>query len=89
MCHSVLYICSETPGEHLIHDDSSNEVCSVCTIGTCANSISVQDSSEDLSDVETEETLVHAVSSDDSDSEGDETESLASSVAELSSGVYC
>ena len=46
-----------------------------------------QDSSEDLSDLDTEETLVHNVSSDDSDSEGDETASLASSVAELSSGM--
>lgn len=37
---------------------------------------------------DTEETLTHAISSEDSDSDGEDTESLASSVAELSSGVY-
>lgn len=41
-----------------------------------------------MSDADTEETLVHTISSDDSDSEGNETGSLASSVAELSSGVF-
>lgn len=45
-----------------------------------------KDSSEELSDADTEETLIHPVSSEDSDSDMDETASLASSVAELSSG---
>lgn len=49
----------------------------------------LKDSSDDMSDADTEETLIHPISSDDSDSDGDGTdaESLASSVAELSSGV--
>lgn len=41
-----------------------------------------------MSDADTEETLTHPLSSDDSDSDADETDSLASSVAELSSGTY-
>jgi hypothetical protein len=47
----------------------------------------MKDSSDDLSDADTEETLTHAISSDESDSDREETESLASSVAELSSGI--
>lgn len=46
-----------------------------------------EDSSDDTSDADTEGTLIHPLSSDDSDSDGDETESLASSVAELSSEI--
>ncbi len=50
--------------------------------------MTLKDSSDDTSDADTEGTLIHPLSSDDSDSDGDETESLASSVAELSSGTY-
>ena len=50
--------------------------------------VSSKDSSDDLSDADTEETLTHPLSSDESDSDDDGTESLASSVAELSSGMY-
>lgn len=47
-----------------------------------------KDSSDDMSSADTEETLTHPLSSDESDSDGDGSESLASSVAELSSGVH-
>ena len=47
-----------------------------------------QESSDDDGSDDTEGTLTHLISSDDSESDEDDTESLASSVAELSSGVF-
>lgn len=46
-----------------------------------------QESSDDEGSDDTEGTLTHPISSSDSESDGDDVESLASSVAELSSGL--
>ena len=45
-----------------------------------------QESSDDEGSDDTEGTLTHPISSSESESDGDDVESLASSVAELSSG---